>query len=248
MKRRNSFIYVLVLVTFLASTFSFAQKDPKEENKSKMEKVNIPANTIDFKAQLGSDTYALEQLGTMIENGRKYADINSLLSASMVLFLAEKNTGKTAQISALALLKEATDLAKTQKNVKAAKNCADVWGNPMFGNDSKQSGELVSLAKSFEEEIASTRGPGAKVVDVKVENYTDYGMYVYIDGVYKGYIASGYYVVYQNIGTGWTSFYTETDDIWSSSQGKYVYYYWSNSYNLTDYDYTSAADFVWSVY
>lgn len=250
MRSINRLVMILfVLMAFGTTSIVFAQtKDAKETTKDKKEKVDVPARTIDFKAQLGSGTLALDQVGIMIDDGRKYGDVNSLVSASMILFMEEKATGKKAQITANDLLKEAQDLAVKQKNVTALKTIAQVWENPLFGNNKSEAKNLSSTISSIESELASTRGPGAKVVDVKVENYTAYTIYVYIDGIYKGYINPGYYVVFTNIGKGWTDLYAETDNMWSSSQGRYIYYYWSNSYNLLEYDYTTAADFTWSVY
>ncbi len=250
MKTTKMFAIVLTLIFSLTvSSAVYAQdKKPKEENKKSKEQVVIPATTIDFKAQLKSTSSALESVGKMIEDGRKNGEVNTLLAASIILFLEEGATKMKAQITAMDLLKEATTLATTQKNVSALKTVQSFWSNPLFGNDKSKAQEVASTITNVEQELASNRGPGAKVVDVKVENFTNYTIYVYIDGTYKGYVNSGYYIVYNNIGTGWTDFYAETDNIWSSSQGKYVYYYWSNSYNLTNYDYTYAADFTWSVY
>lgn len=223
----------------------YAQKDPNEENKSKQSKDEAPAKTVDFQAQLGMKMSALENLGNLIDNARKEGDANSLLSAAMILYVAENNSGKKAVITAESLLNEATELATLQKNAAAVQNAAKVWSNALFANNSAKANELNDVIKSIEAE-SGERGSGAKVVDVRVNNYTDYTIYVYIDGVYKGYLYPDYYNVYYNIGTGWTSFYAETDYMWIG--GKYTYYYWSNSYNLTTYDYTTAADFTWSVY
>ncbi len=245
---RFSAILLVVFALLVSSTVYAQDKKPKEENKKSNEKVVIPANTIDFKAQLKSSNSSLDNLGAMIESGRNKAEVNTLLSAAMILFLEEASTKMKAQVTGLDLLKEATELATKQKNVSALKTLQSVWENPMMGNDKAKSKDLSNTITTVESELASTRGPGAKVVDVKVENYTNYTIYVYVDGTYKGYVNSGFYIVYNNIGTGWTDFYAETDNIWSSSQGKYIYYYWSNSYNLTNYDYTYAADFTWSVY
>lgn len=245
----NRFAAFVLMLAFLFTSVSVAQdKKPKEENKKSNETVTVPANTIDFKAQLKSSNSSLDNLGAMIENGRKKAEVNTLIAAAMILFLEEGATKSKAQITGNDLLKEATELATKQKNVNALKTIQGIWENSMLGNDKNKSKDLGATISSVEAELASTRGPGAKVVDVKVENYTNYTIYVYIDGVYQGYLNSGYYVVYNNVGTGWTDFYAETDNIWSSSQGKYIYYYWSNSYNLTNYDYTYATDFTWSVY
>lgn len=245
----NRFAAFVLMLAFLFTSVSVAQdKKPKEENKKSSETVTVPANTIDFKAQLKSSNSSLDNLGAMIENGRKKAEVNTIIAAAMILFLEEGATKSKAQITGMDLLKEATDLATKQKNVNALKTLQGIWENSMLGNDKNKSKDLGATISSVEAELASTRGPGAKVVDVKVENFTNYTLYVYIDGVYQGYLNSGYYIVYNNVGTGWTDFYAETDNIWSSSQGKYIYYYWSNSYNLTSYDYTYATDFTWSVY
>lgn len=245
----NRFAAFVLMLAFLFTSVSVAQdKKPKEENKKSNETVTVPANTIDFKAQLKSSNSSLDNLGAMIENGRKKAEVNTLIAAAMILFLEEGATKSKAQITGMDLLKEATDLATKQKNVNALKTLQGIWDNSMLGNDKNKSKDLGATISSVEAELASTRGPGAKVVDVKVENFTNYTLYVYIDGVYQGYLNAGYYIVYNNVGTGWTDFYAETDNIWSSSQGKYIYYYWSNSYNLTNYDYTYATDFTWSVY
>lgn len=250
MKTTKMFAIVLTLIFSMAVSGSLygQEKKPKEESKKSKEQIVVPATTIDFKAQLKSSNSSLESLGKMIEDGRKNGEVNTLLSAAMILFLEEGTTKMKAQITAMDLLKEATTLATTQKNASALRTLQSVWENPLFGNDKNKAKEVASTITNVEQELASNRGPGAKVVDVKVENFTNYTLYVYVDGVYKGYVNAGYYIVYNNIGTGWTDFYAETDNIWSSSQGKYIYYYWSNSYNLTNYDYTYAADFTWSVY
>ncbi|MCK6613252.1 MAG: hypothetical protein HRU80_08355 [Ignavibacteriales bacterium] len=250
MKNSKMFAIVLTLVfsIFFSSAALAQDKKPKEENKKSKEQLVVPASTIDFRAQLKSSNSSLESLGKMIEDGRKNAEVNTLLAASMILFLEENSSKMKAQITGLDLLKEATTLATTQKNTSALNTVKALWENPLFGNDKDKAKEVAATITNVEQELASNRGPGAKVVDVKVENYTNYTIYVYVDGTYKGYINSGYYVVYNNIGTGWTDFYAETDNIWSSSQGKYIYYYWSNSYNLTNYDYTYETDFTWSVY
>ncbi|MCC6549769.1 MAG: hypothetical protein IT279_06835 [Ignavibacteriaceae bacterium] len=245
----NRFAALVLMLAFLFTSVSVAQdKKPKEENKKSNETVTVPANTIDFKAQLKSSNSSLDNLGAMIENGRKKAEVNTIIAAAMILFLEEGATKSKAQITGMDLLKEATDLATKQKNVNALKTLQGIWENSMLGNDKNKSKDLGATISSVEAELASTRGPGAKVVDVKVENFTNYTLYVYVDGVYQGYLNAGYYIVYNNVGTGWTDFYAETDNIWSSSQGKYIYYYWSNSYNLTNYDYTYETDFTWSVY
>lgn len=241
---------LMVTTLFFALLFGFvsngyAQKDPKEENKSKQSKDEAPAKTVDFQSQLGLRMSALENLGNLIDNARKDGDVNSLLSASMILYVAENNSGKKAAITAEELLNEATVMATTQKSASGVQNAANVWANSMFANNSSKANELSDVIKSIEAE-SGERGSGAKVVDVRVNNYTAYTIYVYIDGVYKGYLYPDYYNVYYNIGTGWTSFYAETDYMWVS--GKYTYFYWSNSYNLTTYDYTTSEDFTWSVY
>jgi hypothetical protein len=250
MKNSKMFAIVLTLVLslFFSSGMMAQEKKPKEENKKSKEQLVVPASTIDFKAQLKSTNSSLESLGKLIEDGRKNAEVNTLLAASMILFLEENSSKMKAQITGLDLLKEATTLATTQKNTAALGTVKAFWESPLFGNDKDKAKEVASTITNVEQELASNRGPGAKVVDVKVENYTNYTIYVYVDGTYKGYINSGYYIVYNNVGTGWTDFYAETDNIWSSSQGKYIYYYWSNSYNLTNYDYTYETDFTWSVY
>lgn len=243
-------VMLVLLAAFLFTSASFAQekKKPNEDQKDKKEEVKVLAKQIDFNAQLGSPSVSLKELGNLIDEARRSADVVSLLSASMTLFLEEKATGRSAQITAKDLLKEATAMAKNQKNIKALQQCQLLWENTLFANDKKAGAELADAIKIIEADLAAVRGGGAKVVDVKVENRSSYTVYVYIDGVYKGYVNSMYYVVYTNIGLGWTSFYAETDNMWSSSAGKYIYYKWSNSYNLQDYDLSYTEDFTWTIY
>jgi hypothetical protein len=241
-------IWVVTIATLFGSFAHAQKKEPREENKNAIVETVTPPRTIDFQAQLGSDSYVLDEVGEMIDDGRTYADARSLLGAAMVLFMEENATGKKASITAMDLLEEATILAQIQNNPEALKACADVWSSDAMGANNDKAAELAAMATDAKEEIAATRGSGEKVVDIRVENYSERTVYIYIDGEYQGYVDPGYYIIFTNIGLGLTTFYGQTDYYWSDAKGDYTFTYYEDEFDLQSYDLTDEADFAWSVY
>jgi len=97
----------------------------------------------DFQSAYSSSNEALKKVASLIESGRKKKNVQTLLSASLILFLEEKTTGEKASITGLSLLKEATELALRSRNKDLIKLVALFWDDPAFGNDQKYAFELT---------------------------------------------------------------------------------------------------------
>lgn len=169
----------------------------KEVNKLKYENIQD---------QIDPSFGFLTDIGGMIDDARVAKDGHSLLAATMLLGYAEKASGKkAAQITAEALLNEAGELAKEQKNAKLAKAVADIWADAAHGMGNKvKSDEFAKLAKDFEALAGTTRGYGW----VRVNNESALFVDIYIDGYEKGRLYSGYYAYYK-IWEGETKLYAE---------------------------------------
>jgi len=207
MKAIKTTLLVLLVGLLVLPAISLAK-----DNKGPGEKVGagkkeeIKLKYVDIQAQIDPKFDYLSDIGAIIDNARQAKDGNGLLAATLVLGYSEMTAGKKATaITAEALLNEAGDLAKEQKNAKLAKAVAGFWGDAMMGfNDKAKADEFVKLAKEYEAVAAVTRGYGL----VKISNESSYFVDIYIDGYYKGRLYSGYYEVYR-IWEGETKLYAE---------------------------------------
>lgn len=247
------FFTATLTLTFAMAAFApaLAQKEANEINDRPQFVKIIPPRTVDFRAQLGSDNTALDEVGGMIDDGRTFANARTLLSAAMILFMEEETTGLEAQITGKEILREATKIALDQNNPDALAACATVWESEKMGDEPDTAKMLAAMVPGALKELVakrqSVRGAGAKVADIRVENKTDKTIYLYIDGEYVGYANPGYYVVFSNIGIGFTTLFAQTDVYWEPEIGDYTYAYYEDRFDLQNYDLTENADFKWTI-
>lgn len=131
------------LILLLGFSLSFAANAQEViTSKSHMAGLKSPYNT-DFKLFFNSENGALSKVTQLIEEGRKKKNVETLLSASFILFLEEKNSGKSAELTGLNILKEATQLAIRSKDKDKIALVAKYWGDPFCGNNTAYAEELV---------------------------------------------------------------------------------------------------------
>jgi hypothetical protein len=131
------------LILFLGiALYSYSNAQYLVVSKANSVSIKSPFKT-DFNLAFGSSNKALAKVAELIEEGRKKKDVETLLSAALILFLEEKNTGFKTSFSGLSILKEATEFAIKSKNKNLVKLVATYWDDPMFGNDSKYAYELT---------------------------------------------------------------------------------------------------------
>jgi len=247
MKITNRFFGFLLAGLFLVSFTGLAQKTEVIKSPSKMAADVINVNKIDFKTEFGSSNSALSKLAELITDGRRDGDVKALVSAAMILFMEENTTGKKAPVTGKALLEEATEKATTQKNYQALLACSDAWAAKTLGNNPAKASELAQLAAQAKaDKAAGLRGPGAKECSVRVENYSQFEIHIYIDDVYMGEVEPGYYIHFKQIGSGETKLYAETDYVKDPNSGEDTYYYWEGSINLKSYK-DDKPDFTWQL-
>lgn len=131
------------MILLLGFSLSFAVNAQEViTSKSNMAGLKSPYNT-DFKLFFNSENDALSKVTQLIEEGRKKKNVETLLSASFILFLEEKNSGKSAELTGLSILKEATQLAIRSKDKDKIDLVAKYWGDPLCGNNIAYAEELV---------------------------------------------------------------------------------------------------------
>ncbi len=157
--------------------------------------------------EINPDYNYLANIGLMIDDARHLKDGNSMLASALLLIYAEKNAGKkSASITGAALVSEAGDVAKEQKNVKLAMAVSDIYGDMVFGLGNKaKADEFTKLAKEYDAVAATTRGYGW----VKITNESAYFAAIYINGYYNGHLNSGHYAYYRTW-EGTTKIYAES--------------------------------------
>ncbi len=142
----------LIILVFTGFSQGFDQKPYPDKKEKPMEKQpdvvfkNAPLVsplTIDFQIELGSKNKALKKIGEMIQRGKDQNDVKALLSAAIILFLEESNSGKKARITGKDILIMATEIAVQKKNPKDIIACATLWDDKFFGNDPAKAKELL---------------------------------------------------------------------------------------------------------
>jgi hypothetical protein len=123
------------MILLLGFSLSFAVNAQEViTSKSNMAGLKSPFKT-DFRLFFDSENSALSKVTQLIEEGRKRKNVETLLSASFILFLEEKNSGKSAELTGLNILKEATQIAIRSKDKDKIALVAKYWGDPLCGNN-----------------------------------------------------------------------------------------------------------------
>ena len=248
MKINTRFFAFALAALFLLNFAGFSQKPPKIiKSPTNVASKIVNVNKIDFKAEFGSSNSALSKLGEIISDGRRDGDVKALVSAAMILFMEEAATGKKASVTGKALLEEATTKATNQNNYQALIACSDAWGAKTLGNDASKSAELAKLAAAVKGKSGkSLRGPGAKECTLQIENYSTYKIHIYVDDVFMGSVEPGQYIKFQQVGSGTTKLYAETDYVKDPTSGEDTYFYWQGEINLKSYK-DELPDFTWQL-
>lgn len=183
-------VALILLIGIATSTSSRGESKPantdmgpKASQKVKLTEVNIQGQ-FDPK---GEKYQYLFGIGATIDKARSKKDATSLAMASMLLFQAEKQSGKkSTSVTALGLLEEATKLAEKQKNGTALKTISEVWGDQSFGpGDAAKAKALSDKAKVFAAEAGSAQRGSCRLV---IKNKTSHTVDVYADDAYLGTI------------------------------------------------------------
>jgi hypothetical protein len=208
-KRLALFLLVVMTSSILATAVARAEA-AKPEGPQPKSQVTRPAPLAEKDLQGQFDpkhekfSYLL-YIGKTIDDARQKADAETLAIASMMLYQAEKVSGKKSpDLTAAALLDEATKLAEAQKNPVALQACAAVWGDQSFGpNDAARSKTLAQKAQVYSVERQSAkRGVGR----LYVKNQTKWAVNIYVDDEYVGAL-SGYENGSMRVNTGSTKLY-----------------------------------------
>lgn len=123
MRRRVLLSIILIAITMCCA---YAQTDANVD----FTHANVQAS---FDPQLQKYGY-LRNLGPSIVDARAKRDPEALAMLAVLLFQAEKQSSlKSPIIDGVTLLTEATSLAEAQKNAKALRLIAELWGDETFG-------------------------------------------------------------------------------------------------------------------
>jgi hypothetical protein len=156
---------------------------------SKGEKYTSAAS-IDFAAAYDLSFDSLTGLGARIEQARKAGDPVGLAAARTEMKTAEKVSGKKADLTAEALEKEAVELAKLRGRSAELKALSVMLKDEEVA---KELEDLAAKAKESEADEAKAFKSGEHkrgATTLRVVNYTDEGVDVYVDGQFIGHANS----------------------------------------------------------
>jgi hypothetical protein len=145
-----TFLFLVITLTVFSQGFdqkpgSYKKEKPMEKQPKVVLKDAplVSPLLIDFQIELGSKNKVLKKIGDIIQRGKEQNDVKALLSAAIILYLEESNSGKKAKITGKDILIMATDIAVQIKNPKDIIACATLWDDNFFGNDPAKSKELL---------------------------------------------------------------------------------------------------------
>mgnify|MGYP001449062185 CR=1 FL=1 len=207
---------VLLAVFLLAGTFYAKPKKkegPKEEPKIQAQKGEF-LRTKDIQGSLDPSLAFLADMGLKIDEAREKSDAIEIASCALLLFWAEKISGKESPIiTGKTLLEEASKLAETQKNPKALEAVAKIWGDAVNGpGDTAMMEKYTEMAKVFLAEKKDVKRSYSETGSVQVNNNTGWDMYIYIDGYYQGVLYAYQDKVYYGVPAGSIKLYASAAD------------------------------------
>lgn len=185
---RSLFALCVVFMMVLAVAFNgYAQDKKPAAPPAAGEKQATPVETADKAATVhykyvdfatALDSLTLQDFGDQVDQALKEADSQQLSALAMVLYLAEKSSGKTAkELSAAQLLKKAADLAEVQQN----KTALNVVGAALeIVGDAAGGANYKKLAANVKERADSRR------FDLCVDNWDNDHYDIFVDGRHAG--------------------------------------------------------------
>jgi len=186
---RSALVLGVLFGGLCTATAKDKEKDKEEKTGKKItdkSKEVKSAITIDFQKELGLGFASLTSMGIRIERARKAPDPVGLAAIATELAVAEKVSGKEAAVTAAVLFKEAIHTAKLRRDSKELKAVA------LLVKDETVSKDLTNLSKAaqkLEEAIAKGGDKEKGVWWLYVHNNTGYGIYIYENLRYLGYVA-----------------------------------------------------------
>jgi hypothetical protein len=172
-----------------------APENDKQVMASKAEQ-RAAATSTNFRKQLGLPFASLATLGGRIDAARRAGDPVALAHAASELAVAEKVSGKKADLTSAAVLKEAAELAKLRR--QAAELKATLYVADQIANEQALITELKNQIASAEqstrqetEAIRQNQAPKAGPRTVLVNNHTTQWVNLVIDGYPWTYIGPG---------------------------------------------------------
>lgn len=130
----------------------------------------------------------LKGVGASIDRARETHDAEGLAMAALLLFKAEKDAARRSpDVSAMALLEEATRWAEQQKNPDALKLVAQLWSDPSFGPGDGTRGSALNAKAALlaAARQGKTRGAACRL---HIRNLSSHTANIYADGQYLGTI------------------------------------------------------------
>ena len=175
-------ITVLVGGLVLLDGMTFADKKKVTAKKGEF------LRTQDIQGTLDTDISFLAEIGLKIDNAREKSDAIDLSACALLMYYAEKISGKTSNIiTGKKLLEESSKLAETQKNVKALNAVSKIWADNVNGpGDAKMADKYSEMAKLMAEEQKDKTRAYSETGSVLVKNNTAWDIHIYIDGYYQG--------------------------------------------------------------
>jgi hypothetical protein len=155
-----------------------------------------PAASVNFRKQLDLPFNTLHTLGTRIETARRAHDPVALANAANELAVAEKVSGKKADVTSSQLLKESAELAKLRRQDKELQAVLKV--SEQLQAESEDIASMNSILTMTKQQIAADKAaintnlePTWSPRTVVVNNYTNQYLDIWVNGNYKVQVAPG---------------------------------------------------------
>jgi uncharacterized protein (TIGR03000 family) len=155
-----------------------------------------PAASVNFRQQLSLAYPSLATLGTRIDTARRAPDPVALAHAASELAVAEKVSGKQADLTSTAVLKEAAELAGLRRQASELRAVGQVAQQiaaeqNLITNLRKQVAIADETAKMDKQSFQQNEAPTWAPRKVLVNNYTSQYLTIYVNGRYKGEMGPG---------------------------------------------------------
>jgi len=199
---RKKLLFSLAAIAALGvwcSTVGSQQPDSKEDDQQTVNakaKQITPAAKINFKKDLGLTYSSLSTLGARIDSARRNHDPVSLAHAANELSVAEKVSGKKAELTSAALIKEAAKLAQVRRQVAelqavqqvAQQTAAD---DALIAEMKKNITDFDAQSKEETAALRSNQPPPDSSRTVIVHNNTPQNFDIWVNGFMKMRVGPG---------------------------------------------------------
>lgn len=199
LRREAAGLALLAALVLLPFVVADEPKKPAAEDKEAVTSKAVKrtsAASVNFRKQLGLPFHSLGTLGQRIDAARKAHDPVSLAHTANELSVAESVSGKTADVTSKALLKESAELAAMRRQekelnalLKIQQQMQDTADNLALTQSS------LDLAKESVNEdtrwIRANEEPTWKPRQVVVNNYTTQYLDIWVNGNYKAQVSPG---------------------------------------------------------